>query len=92
MKETHCSFTFMITQSIEMNISIGITDKDDRNRNGQGSIYFNTKSGIFENGKQINCHFVQSFENLEEELEKDHKVAYYSLDNPGFKVKDIICT
>lgn len=51
LKSTLCSFTFQITQSYDMNISIGITDKQDKYINGRGAIYYTGKSGkVFENG------------------------------------------
>lgn len=61
LKTTSCSFTFQITQSYDMNISIGITDKQDKYINGRGAIYFTGKSGkVFENGNEVGFNYITS--------------------------------
>lgn len=35
----------MITQSINLNIAIGVTDKADTNKSGLGAIYYHGKNG-----------------------------------------------
>lgn len=52
---------------------------------------------VYENGREVGFHFVDSLEGdrdrrIEKENERDHKFAYASLKNCGFKVKDIITT
>lgn len=45
LKSTNCSFTFKITQSYDMNISIGICDRGDKGIGGIGAIYYTGHSG-----------------------------------------------
>lgn len=79
-----------------MNISIGITDREDRDMDGRGAIYYTGRTGmVYENGKEVGFHFVNGFEGKEgafERQDRDHKFAYVSIENCGFKVKDVITT
>lgn len=96
LKSTNCSFTFKITQSYDMNISIGICDRGDKGVGGAGAIYYTGRSGkVYENGNEVGFHFVDNLGSNKNELDyhaSDHKFACYSLAGFGFQVKDIVTT
>lgn len=82
-----------------MNIYIGITDKEDRGgkqgRDGRGAIYYSGRYGkVYENGREVGFHYVnhELGDGQEDYHVEDHKVAFFSIDNCGFRVKDIVTT
>lgn len=55
-----------------------------------GAIYYEGRTGkVYENGVEVGCHFVDNWEHIREQDTK-HKAAYFSIDNSGFKEKDIV--
>lgn len=74
LKSQICSFSFQITQSADLNISIGITDREDKDLNGRGAIYYTGRTGsVYENGKEVNFHIVKNLNEHREKQTSDHK-------------------
>jgi hypothetical protein len=80
-----------------LHISVGIAEQPARlNDNGEGTaVYLSGSSGrVFENGSEVECRYLSSFENPElRALGATHgKTAYLCEGNEGLKAQDVICT